>query len=68
MSVDTGNINGVGDPMSTVTVSEDIASKALSLAYSRMGQNDAQGEQARTVARALYDALDDRSSDYEQQH
>jgi hypothetical protein len=57
MPVDTGNIDGVGDPMSTVTIPEDIARKALSLAYSRMGQSDAQGEQARTVARALYDAI-----------
>lgn len=54
--------------MNTVTISEDIARKALSLAYSRIGQSDAQGEQARTVARALYDALDDRSSDHERQH
>jgi hypothetical protein len=40
-----------------IEVTEDIARQALSLAYSRMGQSDGQGEQARTVAAALYASL-----------
>ena len=40
-----------------VLLSEGIARQALSLAYSRLGQRDAQGGQARAVAAALNDAL-----------
>lgn len=43
--------------MITITINEDTARKALSLAYSRLGQLDAQGDQAREVAAALYGAL-----------
>lgn len=40
-----------------VTIDDDIASKVLSLAYSRMGQKDAQGDQARAVVAALHAAF-----------
>jgi hypothetical protein len=52
--------------MREVTVAEDVARMALSLAYSRMGQGDGQGEQARTVAAALYTALGGLDDDGEE--
>jgi hypothetical protein len=42
-----------------ITIDESTARKALSLAYSRMGQHDNQGEQAREVASILWAALGD---------
>lgn len=47
----------------TIQIDANTASAALSLAYSRMGQQDAQGDQARMVARVLYAAIGEVEED-----